>query len=197
MSPATRFLAALALLAATSPAAVGHAEGLVQRSSHTITDRHVVDGWFLEQTSTPAEIATRYVDAINRGDVARAVAVFSDNDIYHGGGCGTDACVGQAAIEREIRRAVAGAERMRVRSSEIAGNKLIWSGELESDAIRAAGLDYLTTMGTILTGDDVIVDYRVWPDLTDPLTALYVQQLAPAYQRVLAAPEPDTRHSLD
>jgi len=40
----------------------------------------------------------------------------------------------------------------------------------------------------MLADGDAIVDYRVWLDNADTLTALYVQQLEPVYWRAPAAP---------
>jgi hypothetical protein len=52
-------------------------------------------------------------------------------------------------------------------------------------------------LGLVRVDGDAIVDYRIWLDNTDPLTALYVQELELVYQRRPAAPEPDTKHALD
>jgi len=101
---------------------------------------------------------------------------------------------GQAAIKGEILRTVSSNAHTTLRSVDISGDNLIWSGDQDSDAIRAKGFDRLTTFGTMVVDGDVIAEYRVWFDPTDPLTALYLEQWEPAYQR---APEPDTKHALD
>jgi hypothetical protein len=73
--------------------------------------------------------------------------------------------------------------------------KSIWSGYEDSDAIRAAGFEHLTTMGMLQIDGDVIADYRVWFDTGDPLTTLYVDESEQAYLHSPAALEPETKHA--
>jgi ketosteroid isomerase-like protein len=193
----TRFVAVIAFIAAALPASVGYTEGAADGPSYALPGRHVVDRWFLEQSTSPLDVQQRYFNAVERGDAAGATAAFSANAVYHGGGCQPDPCVGLAAIEQEIVRTVADGAHTTMRYADVEGNQLIWSGDLVSDAVRAAGFDYVTAMGSMRVDGDEIVDYRVWPDITDPVTGLYIQRLEPAYQRAPAAPEPDTKHALD
>jgi hypothetical protein len=176
---------------------VSYAADAPDRSSDAIAGPHVADPWFLAQSDNSVQVLQRYLDAVNGGDVNAASVAFSANAMYHGGGCRPDPCVGQAAIEHEILRAMSTNTNTSLRSVDISGDRLIWSGYQDSDAIRAAGFEHLTTMGTLRIDGDVIVDYRVWLDTTDPLTTLYVDQSEPTYWRAPAAPEPDTKHALD
>lgn len=84
-----------------------------------------------------------------------------------------------------------------MRTVDIEGNQLTWRGSVDSDVIRADGFNYVTAAGTMRIAGGTIADHRVWLDMADSITALYVQQLDPAYRRAPAAPKPDTKHSLD
>lgn len=159
--------------------------------------RHVVDQWFREPLTTPLDVQQRYLDALDRGDVAGALAAFSPDAVYHGGNCQPSPCVGPAAIEQAIVRSVADDTHLTIHSAQVEGNHLTWSGELTSGDVRASGFDHLAAMGSMLADGDAIVDYRVWLDNADTLTALYVQELESVYRRAPGAPEPDTKHALE
>jgi hypothetical protein len=113
--------------------------------------------------------------AINRGEVAAAAGNFSPNAMYHGGGCQPDPCVGLTAIAQEVLTSVLTNTHASLRTAEVSGDRLVWSGDLDSDVIRAAGLDHVATLGTTRTEGDLIVDYRVWFDTSDTVTAQFVQ----------------------
>ena len=193
----TRILTLVAALAAIGPISTGHAAAVPSTSSSQVEARHVVDRWFMPEPGGPAQIHERYLDAINRGDVATAAGLFSPNAMYHGGGCQPDPCVGLTAIAQEVLTSVLTNTHASLRTADVSGDRLVWSGDLDSDTIRAAGFDHVATLGTLRTDGDVIVDYRLWFDTSDPMTALFVQDSEPTYQRAPAAPEPDTKHALD
>jgi hypothetical protein len=57
--------------------------------------------------ANPASLAERDLTAQSRGDVAAALALYSDDAIVQGGGLCWTPCVGKAAIQKELQRRVA------------------------------------------------------------------------------------------
>lgn len=56
----------------------------------------------------PALLAKRDMAAESRGDVAAALALYSDDSIVQGGGLCWTPCVGKTAIRKELERRVGG-----------------------------------------------------------------------------------------
>src|SRR5438874_11631281 len=59
----------------------------------------------------PASLAERDLAAESRGDVAAALALYSDDAIVQYGGLCWTPCVGKAAIQKELERRVAAKNR--------------------------------------------------------------------------------------
>jgi hypothetical protein len=56
----------------------------------------------LAQTD-PAALAKQFLEAIDRGNAAGALALYTDDAVKDGGGgCGAAPCVGRAAIQKEL-----------------------------------------------------------------------------------------------
>lgn len=130
---------------------------------------------------------------MNRGDAAGALSLFSEDAVYLGDGCQPEPCVGKAAIGRQLTRNVG--TRTQLVGADLSGTRLMWRAVTDSDSIRAAGFDHVATMGTMLGHDNLIADYRVWFDVTDPSTSHYVDELTSTQVRAPAHPEPDTKYA--
>jgi hypothetical protein len=70
----------------------------------------------------PASLAHRDVAAQSRGDVAAALALYSDEAIVQGGGLCWTPCVGKAAIQKELARRVAANNRAKIVGQYVSGN---------------------------------------------------------------------------
>jgi ketosteroid isomerase-like protein len=148
----------------------------------------VGDRWYLDVD--PAAVHQRYLDATNRGDVAAAVALFSQDAVYLGGSCQPDPCVGHAAIQGDIAGNVASHVRVTRLSSEIDGDTLTWRSEVVADGVRAAGVERIITLGTTQVRAATIVNHHFRFDTSDPQTAVYAAFLVTRQGPAPDAPAP-------
>src|SRR6266404_3642612 len=122
----------------------------------------------------PAEVARRYVDAVNRGDVIAIVTLFTDDaTVAHGRVC-TPPCVADpAAVRRQYEQDVANGVKLTIVDSQVSGHTVALRGELFVTAMRAAGVDRIVGTDTIEVRGDKIASLRFAPDLNDPQTAKF------------------------
>lgn len=70
-----------------------------------ISDQQTATYW----ADNGAALYQQYLDSINRGDVAAAMALFADDAVFEGElACSPAPCTGKEAIQREIERQVTG-----------------------------------------------------------------------------------------
>src|SRR5215208_8396391 len=74
-----------------------------------------------QATVDPASLAERDMEAESRGDVAAALALYSDNAIIQYGGLCWTPCVGKAAVEKELERRVAGQNHATITAKHVSG----------------------------------------------------------------------------
>ncbi|MBI3962182.1 MAG: hypothetical protein HY335_05475 [Deinococcus sp.] len=122
----------------------------------------------------PAVRYQQQLDALNRGDVAGAVALFSADAVLQGVGLCIPGCFGTAAIQREVERQVA--DRLRLTRTSTRTFRQVVLGQLEgqADSVQAAGAERIRLSFLALLRGEQFFLLRLTPDLTDPQTATYV-----------------------
>src|SRR5258707_8885955 len=79
----------------------------------------------------PASLAALDLAAETRGDVAGALALYSDDAIVQYGGLCWTPCVGKDAIRKELERRVAAKNRWKVVGNYVSGNVAVIKTELK------------------------------------------------------------------
>jgi hypothetical protein len=79
--------------------------------------------------------------AESRGDVAAALALYSDDAIVQYGGLCWTPCVGKAAIQKELERRVAAKNRWTIIGKYVSGNVAVVQTELQIGYIEKSGVD--------------------------------------------------------
>jgi len=111
----------------------------------------------------------------------RLMTVYTDDAVLEGFGlCQATACIGTAAIQREIERRVADHYREAViqGSGFEASNTYSIRLEIRADSIRAAGAERIIA-STTMTVADRISSIRFALDTTDPQTNVYLATAGP------------------
>jgi len=127
----------------------------------------------------PAAVQQQLSDALSRGDVPAAVALFTDDAVIdtESGLCASAPCVGKAAIEKDLERYVADKSR-RVTSlgTFISGNVVVTHFEARSAQIKKAGVDRIILWGIReMKGDKIASSRCCLPDRTDSQTARFIE----------------------
>jgi hypothetical protein len=78
----------------------------------------------------PASLAHREVAAESRGDVAAALALYSDDAIVQYGGLCWTGCVGKDAIQKELARRVAANNHAKIVGEYVSGNVAVVKTEV-------------------------------------------------------------------
>lgn len=78
----------------------------------------------------PLSLAQRDLAAESRGDVAAALALYSDDAVVQNGGLCWTPCVGKAAIQKELERRVAAKNRFTIIGKYVSGNVAVIQTEL-------------------------------------------------------------------
>jgi hypothetical protein len=89
----------------------------------------------------PASLADQDLAAESRGDVAAALALYSDEAIIQNGGLCWTPCVGKAAIQKELERRVAAKNKFKVVGKYVSGNVAVLQTELQIGFIEKSGVD--------------------------------------------------------
>src|SRR6202040_3353608 len=89
----------------------------------------------------PASLAEQDLAAETRGDVAAALALYSDDAIVQYGGLCWTPCVGRAAIQQELERRVAAKNEWKVIGKYVSGNVAVVQTELKIGYIESSGVD--------------------------------------------------------
>ena len=86
-----------------------------------------------------ASLAKQDVAAESRGDVAAALALYSDDAIVQNGGLCWTACVGKAAIQKELERRVEAKNHATVIGTYVSGNVAVIKTEVRLGSIDKSG----------------------------------------------------------
>jgi len=127
----------------------------------------------------PAAVREQLMQAITRGDVAGAVALYAEDAVIDGlGVCTAAPCVGKAAIQKDIERRVTAKNPPKTLSNYVSGSVLTTRLEVSSDATRKAGAERVIVWLVYEVKDGRIVAER-GPlfERTDPQTARYAEWL--------------------
>ena len=89
----------------------------------------------------PASLAEQDLAAESRGDVAAALALYSDDAIVQYGGLCWTPCVRKAAIQKELERRVAAKNRWTIIGKYVCGNVAVVQTELRIGYIEQSGVD--------------------------------------------------------
>src|SRR5260370_3989033 len=89
----------------------------------------------------PASLAERDLAAESHGDVAAALALYSDDAIVQYGGLCWSPCVGKAAIQKELERPVAAKNQFKIIGKYVSGNVAVVQTELRIGYIEKSAVD--------------------------------------------------------
>lgn len=127
-------------------------------------------------------------DAINRGDVAGAMALFADDAVAEGGPqCALAPCAGKAAVQKDIEFYVQESVTFTSCSTEDSGNTTTARCEVMTNGTRARGVDRFIASRTVEAQGGMISAFR-WGalDISDQETATYwADNGAALYQQYL------------
>lgn len=125
-----------------------------------------------------AIITTSYIDPLNLGNVARAMAALTEDAVFEGYGlCAAASCVGKAAIQKEVERLVADKTKITVisGSDRVTGDTQTSRREVRSDSIKATGVERILVAQTVEAKGDKASLIRWVPDTADAQTATYLK----------------------
>ena len=149
-----------------------------------------VIGWFaviLILTATtgalaqkdPVAVQQQLFEALARGDVARALALFTEDAVIDApsGPCMLAPCVGKAAIQKDLERLVADhSRRVNPLKTYVVNNLVVTRLEASSDTIRKAGVDRIVVWAIReMRGDKIAAIRCCLPERTDPQTARFLE----------------------
>jgi hypothetical protein len=126
--------------------------------------------------SDPAALLEKHDEAINRGNVAGALALYADDAVIDGGGCAAASCVGTAAIQKEPERRVADKPHITILKQYVSGNVVTSRVEFRSDTVKQAGVERV--IGWVITkmqGEKIVYRRGSIPDRSDPQTARFAE----------------------
>src|SRR5690349_9876237 len=89
----------------------------------------------------PASLAERDLAAESRGDVAAALALYSDDAMVQNGGLCWNPCVGKAAIQKELERRAAARDHATVVGKYVSGNVAVLKTEVRLTFSDTSGVD--------------------------------------------------------
>jgi limonene-1,2-epoxide hydrolase len=129
--------------------------------------------------SDPAALLKHYAEAINRGDVAGALALYAHDAVIDGGGqCAAAPCVGKAEIQKELARQVTDKQHLTILKQYVSGNVLTGRVEVRNDMVKTAGVERIISWGIFETKDEKIAYARIGiADRSDPQTARFDEWL--------------------
>jgi hypothetical protein len=133
----------------------------------------------------PASLAEQDMAAESRGDVAAALALYSDDAIIQGGGLCWTPCVGKAAIQKELERRVAAKNRASVTGKYVSGNVAVIKSEVRlsekpggSPTIQwSPGVDRIVVWNIYEIKEGKIAVVTLVGQRTDPQTARFIEWL--------------------
>jgi hypothetical protein len=123
----------------------------------------------------PASLAQQELAAESRGDVAAALALYSDDAIVQYGGLCWTPCVGKAAIQKELERRVAAKNRWTIIGKYVSGNVAVVQTELQIGYIEKSGVDRVVVWNIYEVKGDKIAVVTLVGQRTDPQTARFIE----------------------
>jgi len=123
----------------------------------------------------PASLAERDLAAESRGDVASALALYSDDAIVQYGGLCWTPCVGKPAIQKELERRVEAKNRWTIIGKYVSGNVAVVQTELRIGFIEESGVDRVIVWCIYETKGDKIAVVTLAGQRTDPQTARFIE----------------------
>ncbi len=127
----------------------------------------------------PVAVQQQLNDALARGDVAAAVALFADDAVIdsESGFCAKAPCVGKAAIQKDFERYVADKSRhVTALNTYVSGNVLVTRFEARSATIQKAGVERVILWSIReFRGDKIASTRCCLPERTDPQTARFLE----------------------
>ncbi len=123
----------------------------------------------------PASLAQRELAAESRGDVAAALAFYSDDAIVQYGGLCWTPCVGKAAIQKELERRVAAKNRWKIIGKYVSGNVAVIQTELRIGFIEGSGVERVVVWCIYEVKGDKIAVVTLVGQRTDPQTARFIE----------------------
>ena len=113
--------------------------------------------------------------AESRGDVATALASYSDDAIVQYGGLCWTPCVGKAAIQKELERRVAAKNRWTIIGKYVSGNVAVVQTELQIGYIEKSDVDRVIVWCIYEVKGDKIAVVTLVGQRTDPQTARFIE----------------------
>jgi hypothetical protein len=140
---------------------------------------------FVLAASTPApakdnalSLAQRDAAAMGRGDVAAALALYSDDAVMQAGPlCNATPCVGKAAIQKNLEARVAAKAHATIIGKYVSGNVAAVQSEIRSDNTPKAGVERFIVWTIYEAKGDKIAAATGMLQRTDPQTAKYLAWL--------------------
>ena len=123
----------------------------------------------------PASLAEQDLAAESHGDVAAALALYSDDAIVQYGGLCWTPCVGKAAIQKELERRVAAKNQWKITGKYVSGNVAVVKTELQIGYIEASGVERVVVWCIYETKGDKIAVVTLAGQRTDPQTARFIE----------------------
>src|SRR5436190_12395458 len=123
----------------------------------------------------PASLAERELAAETSGDVAAALALYSDDATVQYGGLCWPPCVGKAAIQKELERRVEAKNRWTITGKYVSGNVAVVQTELRIGFIEPSGVDRVIVWCIYETKDNKIAVVTLVGQRTDPQTARFIE----------------------
>ncbi len=126
----------------------------------------------------PVAIQGQLMDALARGDVHGALALFTDDAVIdtESGLCASAPCVGKAAIQKDLERITADkSRRVTPLNTYATGDVLLTRFEARSATTLKAGVDRIILWGIReMRGDKIASSRCCLPERTDPQTARFI-----------------------
>ena len=134
---------------------------------------------------SPASLAERDMAAESRGDVAAALALYSDDAVVQGGGLCWTPCVGKVAIQKELERRVAGKNHATIVGKYVSDNVAVIKSEVRlsekssgSSIIQwSPGVDRIVVWNIYEEKEGKIAVVTLVGQRTDPQTARFIEWL--------------------
>ena len=123
----------------------------------------------------PASLAERDLAAESRGDMASALALYSDDAIVQYGGLCWTPCVGKPAIQKELERRVEAKNRWTIIGKYVSGNVAVVQTELRIGFIEPSGVDRVIVWCIYEVKGDKIAVVTLAGQRTDPQTARFIE----------------------
>ena len=123
----------------------------------------------------PASLAEQDAAAESRGDVAAALALYGDDAIVQNGGLCWTACVGKAAIQKELERRVAAKNQWTIVGKYVSGNVVVVKSELHIGYIEWTGVDRVIVWSIYEMKGDKIAVVTLVGQRTDAQTAHFIE----------------------